>query len=430
MGRTERSRALAAGAAAPPRDPARRRPARRVLRRFGGEPRQQPPDRAGSGRRRVPSRRGGVRRRRHPAGAVPVSTSRASSRPSGTSRSATARRRRSRSSRNGSTRIRSSRRTAIASRTSSARRRSSASTGTSRRRSRRARRPASPATTTGSSSVRSSGSRRSPGSREPRGSSASPTAIRRRGFLDYQCRHGLGHGLMIQTGYDLPLALSICGASGRAGITRRARAVRSWRTSTRGSASARHGSTTKIRSIRARGRASRTSAPATSERAGGSSRSTTGSFERTATACARPWEVGPNVLPRVRARCRREGPVRRAEIRRALPRRRKRARQTVCRRRAYGRERLRPRWNRAGGELCAESPRAHACRCFSGVGLVLGMLHPTPCEPSCCVRASSLGIRRPPVRAQPSAEVDPGRPRTPGGRPTRTGSTLLGDSLE
>lgn len=34
--------------------------------------------------------------------------------------------------------------------------------------------------------------------------------IRRRGFLDYQCRHGLGHGLMIQTGYDLPLALSIC----------------------------------------------------------------------------------------------------------------------------------------------------------------------------------------------------------------------------
>ncbi len=36
--------------------------------------------------------------------------------------------------------------------------------------------------------------------------------IRRRGFLDYQCRHGLGHGLMIQTGYDLPLALSVCSA--------------------------------------------------------------------------------------------------------------------------------------------------------------------------------------------------------------------------
>lgn len=36
------------------------------------------------------------------------------------------------------------------------------------------------------------------------------TGLRRRGFLDYQCRHGLGHGLMIQTGYDLPLALSTC----------------------------------------------------------------------------------------------------------------------------------------------------------------------------------------------------------------------------
>lgn len=35
-------------------------------------------------------------------------------------------------------------------------------------------------------------------------------SIRRRGFLDYQCRHGLGHGLMIQTGYDLPLALDLC----------------------------------------------------------------------------------------------------------------------------------------------------------------------------------------------------------------------------
>jgi hypothetical protein len=35
--------------------------------------------------------------------------------------------------------------------------------------------------------------------------------VRRRGFLDYQCTHGLGHGLMIQTGYDLPLALEVCG---------------------------------------------------------------------------------------------------------------------------------------------------------------------------------------------------------------------------
>lgn len=30
-------------------------------------------------------------------------------------------------------------------------------------------------------------------------------------WLAYQCLHGLGHGLMIATGYDLPLALKVCG---------------------------------------------------------------------------------------------------------------------------------------------------------------------------------------------------------------------------
>lgn len=34
--------------------------------------------------------------------------------------------------------------------------------------------------------------------------------LRRRGYFDRQCQHGLGHGLMIQTGYDLPTALSMC----------------------------------------------------------------------------------------------------------------------------------------------------------------------------------------------------------------------------
>lgn len=38
----------------------------------------------------------------------------------------------------------------------------------------------------------------------------SDAEVRRMGFLDYQCVHGLGHGLMIQTGYDLPTALSVC----------------------------------------------------------------------------------------------------------------------------------------------------------------------------------------------------------------------------
>jgi hypothetical protein len=34
--------------------------------------------------------------------------------------------------------------------------------------------------------------------------------IRRTTFLAYQCVHGLGHGLMIHTGYDLPTALEVC----------------------------------------------------------------------------------------------------------------------------------------------------------------------------------------------------------------------------
>ena len=34
--------------------------------------------------------------------------------------------------------------------------------------------------------------------------------IRRTDYLAYQCVHGLGHGLMIYTSYNLPLALETC----------------------------------------------------------------------------------------------------------------------------------------------------------------------------------------------------------------------------
>lgn len=34
--------------------------------------------------------------------------------------------------------------------------------------------------------------------------------VRRTQYLAYQCIHGLGHGLMLQSGYDMPFALSIC----------------------------------------------------------------------------------------------------------------------------------------------------------------------------------------------------------------------------
>ena len=38
----------------------------------------------------------------------------------------------------------------------------------------------------------------------------SDESIQGNGFLFYQCVHGLGHGLMIYSGYDLPWSLSIC----------------------------------------------------------------------------------------------------------------------------------------------------------------------------------------------------------------------------
>jgi hypothetical protein len=38
----------------------------------------------------------------------------------------------------------------------------------------------------------------------------SGTVVRKTEFIAYQCVHGLGHGLMIYTGYDLPLSLRTC----------------------------------------------------------------------------------------------------------------------------------------------------------------------------------------------------------------------------
>ena len=38
----------------------------------------------------------------------------------------------------------------------------------------------------------------------------SGTEVRKTEFIAYQCVHGLGHGLMIYTGYDLPLSLHTC----------------------------------------------------------------------------------------------------------------------------------------------------------------------------------------------------------------------------
>ena len=76
-------------------------------------------------------------------------------------------------------------------------------------------RRARPATTTGSSSARSSGSTsKAELARGRARSSAWASGFAGESFLDYQCRHGLGHGFMIQTGYDLPTALSLCSGLG------------------------------------------------------------------------------------------------------------------------------------------------------------------------------------------------------------------------
>lgn len=48
------------------------------------------------------------------------------------------------------------------------------------------------------------------------GGLCSDTEVRRVTFVLYQCVHGLGHGLMIYTGYDLPLSLKTCDALGEA----------------------------------------------------------------------------------------------------------------------------------------------------------------------------------------------------------------------
>ena len=46
-----------------------------------------------------------------------------------------------------------------------------------------------------------------------RGSVPGPR-VRKSSWLNYQCLHGLGHGLMITTGYQLPLVLEVCGQLG------------------------------------------------------------------------------------------------------------------------------------------------------------------------------------------------------------------------
>jgi hypothetical protein len=201
--------------------------------------------------------------------------------------------------------------------------------------------------------------------------------IRRRGFLDYQCRHGLGHGLMIQTGYDLPLALSICASLGTGwdhkacaggafmeNINTRFGFRSPWLDDEDPLYPCAEVSVQDRRScyLRASWRILTLEG---------------GSFERTATACAAlvQWArtcfqgFGRDVAERarygaaeIRALCRIAGT---GEADCLLG-----AARTVAN--ASGRDGIAP-----AAELCTESPRAARAACFSGIGIVLGTLHPT-----------------------------------------------------
>jgi hypothetical protein len=214
--------------------------------------------------------------------------------------------------------------------------------------------------------------------------------IRRRGFLDYQCRHGLGHGLMIQTGYDLPLVLSICARLGTGwdhkacaggafmeNINTRFGFRSPWLDDEDPLYPCAQVSVPDRRScyLRASWRILTLEG---------------GSFERTATACAAlgRWArtcfqgFGRDVAEKaryggaeIRSLCRVAG-AGEADCLFGAAR-------TVAN--ASGRDGIEP-----AAELCTESPRAARAACFSGIGIVLGMLHPTDASRrAACARVAS-----------------------------------------
>ena len=162
------------------------------------------------------------------------------SKPLATSPTTTARRRLSTSSRTCRRRTPSSQATATRSHTRSGRAASSTTRARSARRSPPATGPAARASTTASYSG-SSPVWRPTRCRVPPTVCNDP-AIKANAFIYYQCDHGLGHGLMLYTSYDLPDALDYCHqllTEVRPGLP--AAAASSWRTRTRRSASTRSG---------------------------------------------------------------------------------------------------------------------------------------------------------------------------------------------
>jgi len=230
--------------------------------------------------------------------------------------------------------------------------------------------------------------------------------LRRRGFLDYQCRHGLGHGLMIQTGYDLPLTLSVCARLGT-GWDRKACASGSFMENI----DTRFG----YRSpwlddedplypcTRLRLRDQHSCYLRASWRI---LVSNDGDFAKTAAACARlgGWArtcfrgygrdaaEGVRYAPdKIRRLCRFAGADQGDCLRGAA--------RTIAN--ASGARGIEP-----ATVLCNRAPRSERADCFSGVGLVVGMLYPTSrSRQSACGRITRE--HREACTKAASAEVDP-----------------------
>jgi hypothetical protein len=230
--------------------------------------------------------------------------------------------------------------------------------------------------------------------------------MRRRGFLDYQCRHGLGHGLMIQTGYDLPLALDVCAGLG-SGWDHKACASGAFMENVDTRFGYRSPWVDDVDPLYPCARVQQRDKRSCYLRASWRILILAdGSYEDAVAACARlgRWArtclhgYGRDVAEKarysplqIRPLCRLAGTG-----------------EGTC---LYGAARTIANASGLPGveparRLCAGAPPPHRADCFAGLGLVLGMLHATPSQR----RAACVRVARPHVHAcftAAEAEVDP-----------------------
>ena len=235
--------------------------------------------------------------------------------------------------------------------------------------------------------------------------------LRRFGFLDYQCRHGLGHGLMIQTGYDLPLALEICRDLGT-GWDRKACASGAFMENVNTAFGFRSPWLDDTKPLYPCSRVDARDRRSCYLRA--SWRILVlehGSYARTALACARlgSWAAtctqgfGRDVAEKARYE-----PGMTLRLCRLAA-----AREGDC---LLGAARTIANASGAAGieparRLCERAPTRLRAECFSGVGIVVGMLHPTPASRAAACRRLTPTYTSACARAA-DAEVQPSGARS------------------